>query len=77
MPQSQVEGELSDDDITLLRQVLPEVKELVVLRQSNVEVILELAKSMTSKLVPKGEVIAQHGQPDDSMYIIAEACFSF
>jgi len=65
-------GALTDDDISLLRQVLPEVKELVVLRKSNTDVILELAKTMVPTVVEEGTIIAQQGQPDDSMYIIAE-----
>jgi len=53
-------------------QVLPEVKELVVLRKSNTDVILQLARTMVPITVEKGEIVAQQGQPDDSMYIIAE-----
>lgn len=53
-------------------KVLPEVKELVVLRKSNTDVILELAKTMVPTVVEEGTTIAQQGQPDDSMYIIAE-----
>eukprot|EP00435_Cladocopium_sp_Y103_P004617 s4493_g1.t1 len=63
---------VTDDDISLLRQVLPEVKELVVLRKSHTDVILQLARTMVPITVEEGEVIAQQGQPDDSMYIIAE-----
>ena len=58
-----------------LFQVLPEVKELVVLRQSNTDVILQLARTMVPITVEKGEIVAQQGQPDDSMYIIAEVQF--
>ncbi|CAL1170910.1 unnamed protein product [Cladocopium goreaui] len=47
---------LTDDDISLLRQVLPEVKELVVLRKSNTDVILQLARTMVPITVEKGEI---------------------
>lgn len=59
-------------DLITLSQVLPEVKELVVLRKSNTDVILQLARTMVPITVEKGEIVAQQGQPDDSMYIIAE-----
>ena len=48
------------------------MKKLVVLRKSNTDVILELAKTMVPTVVKEGTTIAQQGQPDDSMYIIAE-----
>lgn len=44
----------------------------MVLRKSNTDVILELAKTMVPTVVEEGTTIAQQGQPDDSMYIIAE-----
>lgn len=52
--------------------MLPEVKELVVLRQSSPEMLLQLSEAMTERIVLEGEVIAEQGQPDDSMYVIAE-----
>ena len=60
----------------LLRQVLPEVKELVVLQKSNMDLILQLARTMVPVQASKGEVLAQEGQPDSSMLVVAEAaCF--
>ncbi|CAK9086931.1 Pi dikinase regulatory protein 1) (PPDK RP1) (PPDK regulatory protein 1) [Durusdinium trenchii] len=65
-------GALTDEDISLLRQVLPEVKELVVLGRSNTDVILQLAETMLPLTLAKGEVLAEQGQPDDNMYVIAK-----
>ncbi|CAJ1457457.1 unnamed protein product [Effrenium voratum] len=69
---SEADNTITDDDITLLRQVLPEVKELVVLGKSSTTTILQLAKTMVPVTLSEGEVIAQSGQPDDSMHIVAQ-----
>ena len=67
------QAKISDDDVELLRQVLPEVKELVVLQKSNMDLILQLARAMVPVEAAKGDVLAQQGQPDSCMLVIAEA----
>eukprot|EP00439_Symbiodinium_sp_Y106_P082015 s1379_g21.t1 len=64
--------EIADEDVELLRQVLPEVKELVVLQKSNMDLILQLARTMVPVQASKGEVLAQEGQPDSCMLVVAE-----
>jgi len=59
-------------DAEFLKQVLREIKELVVLEKSEDETLMRLVASMDEVLVEKNEIVVRQGEKDSSMYIVAE-----
>ncbi|CAE8589294.1 unnamed protein product [Polarella glacialis] len=62
---------LAEQEVTLMTQVLREVKELVVLQKCSKEIIQKLAESMVLVRAAAGEVIVSQGGLDPHMYVVA------
>mmetsp|Transcript_97559 Transcript_97559/g.173752 ORF Transcript_97559/g.173752 Transcript_97559/m.173752 type:complete len:508 (-) Transcript_97559:81-1604(-) len=65
-------AEPTQDEVDLLQQVLPEVKELVVLQKTSKAVIQKLAESMVAVTAAAGDTVVRQGDIDDTMHVVAD-----